>query len=79
MNWYETAFQREYLDLYYKRDDKSAKAEAEFTAAALGLREGSRILDIACGGGRHARALEALGPRSSASTCRATCCKRRTG
>lgn len=61
MNWYETAFQREYLDLYYKRDDKSAKAEAEFTAAALGLREGSRILDIACGGGRHARALEALG------------------
>jgi SAM-dependent methyltransferase len=61
MNWYETAFQREYLDLYYGRDDKAAKAEAEFAAEALGLAPGARILDIACGGGRHARAFEALG------------------
>jgi len=61
MNWYEKAFQREYLDLYYNRDDKSAKAEPEFAVGALGLQEKSRILDIACGGGRHARALEALG------------------
>jgi len=61
MNWYETAFQREYLDLYYKRDDKSAKEEAEFAVNVLGLAPESRILDIACGGGRHARALEALG------------------
>jgi len=61
MNWYETAFQREYLDLYYHRDDESAKAEVEFAARALGLRDHSRVLDIACGGGRHARALEALG------------------
>lgn len=61
MNWYETAFRREYLDLYYNRDDKAAKAEAEFAAKALGLREHSRVLDIACGGGRHARALQELG------------------
>jgi len=61
MNWYETAFQREYLDLYYNRDDASAKTEAEFAVGALGLPDHSRVIDIACGGGRHARALEALG------------------
>ncbi|MHC4953219.1 MAG: class I SAM-dependent methyltransferase [Planctomycetota bacterium] len=61
MNWYETAFRREYLDLYYHRDDASAKQEAEFAVKALALPDNARILDIACGGGRHARALEALG------------------
>jgi SAM-dependent methyltransferase len=63
MNWYETAFRKEYLDLYYRRDDAAAKAEAAFAASALGLRAGSRVLDVACGAGRHARALKALGHR----------------
>jgi SAM-dependent methyltransferase len=63
MNWYETAFRKEYLDLYYHRDDAAAKREAEFAAKALGLPEGARVLDIACGGGRHARALQELGYR----------------
>jgi len=61
VNWYETAFSKEYLDLYYNRDEKSAKAEAEFAAKVMDLPEKSRLLDIACGGGRHARALESLG------------------
>jgi len=61
VNWYETAFSKEYLDLYYNRDDKSAKAEAEFAAKVMDLPEQSRVLDIACGGGRHARAMEELG------------------
>jgi len=63
MNWYETAFQKEYLDLYYHRDDESAKGEAAFAAKALGLPEGARVLDVACGSGRHARALAELGFR----------------
>lgn len=63
MNWYETAFRKDYLDLYYRRDDATAKVEAAFAAKALGLRPGSRILDVACGAGRHARALAALGHR----------------
>jgi SAM-dependent methyltransferase len=63
MNWYETAFRKQYLDLYYHRDDESAQAEAEFAAKALGLRENSLVLDIACGAGRHARALQGLGHR----------------
>ena len=60
-NWYETAFRKEYLDLYYNRNDEAAKGEAEFAAKALGLAPGSRILDVACGAGRHARAMTALG------------------
>jgi SAM-dependent methyltransferase len=63
MTWYETAFRKEYLDLYYHRDDKSAKAEAEFAVKAMGLPENARVLDIACGGGRHARAMTDLGFR----------------
>ena len=63
MSWYETAFRKEYLDLYYHRDDKSAKAEAEFAVKAMGLPENARVLDIACGGGRHARAMTELGYR----------------
>ena len=60
-NWYETAFRKEYLDLYYNRNDAAAKGEAEFAAKALGLQQGSRVLDVACGAGRHARALTGLG------------------
>jgi len=61
VKWYETAFRKEYLDVYYRRDDDAAAAEAEFANKALGLPEQSFVLDVACGGGRHARALEALG------------------
>ncbi|MEM8884715.1 MAG: class I SAM-dependent methyltransferase [Planctomycetota bacterium] len=61
MNWYEEAFRKEYLDLYYHRDEKAAKGEAEFATKAMGLQPGSRVLDIACGGGRHARAMKELG------------------
>jgi SAM-dependent methyltransferase len=63
MNWYETAFRKQYLDLYYHRDDAAAKVEAGFAARAMGLREGARVVDVACGAGRHARALGALGLR----------------
>ena len=61
MSWYETAFRGEYLDLYYHRDDEAAKGEAAFAAEALGLKEGARVLDLACGAGRHVRALQELG------------------
>ena len=63
MNWYETAFRKEYTDLYYKRNDEAAKGEAEFAHKALGLPDGALVLDVACGAGRHARALTGLGHR----------------
>ena len=63
MRWFETAFEKQYLDLYYRRDDAAAKDEAAFAAEALALTEGSLVLDVACGAGRHARALKELGHR----------------
>jgi SAM-dependent methyltransferase len=61
MNWYETAFRKQYLDLYYHRDEAAAQGEASFAARALGLEAGARVVDVACGAGRHARALGAQG------------------
>ncbi len=63
MKWYETAFRKEYLDVYYRRGEDAAAEEAAFAAQAMGLPDHSFVLDVACGGGRHARALEALGHR----------------
>jgi SAM-dependent methyltransferase len=63
MSWYETAFRKQYLDLYYHRNDEAAKGEAAFALRALGLKGGERVVDVACGAGRHARALGALDVR----------------
>ena len=63
MTWYETAFRKQYLDLYYHRNDEAAQGEAEFAARALGLPPAATVLDVACGAGRHARALQNLGHR----------------
>ena len=63
MSWYETAFRKQYLDLYYHRNQEAAQGEAEFAARALGLPDGSRVLDVACGAGRHARVLKEIGHR----------------
>jgi SAM-dependent methyltransferase len=63
MSWYETAFRKQYLDLYYHRNDEAAKGEAAFAARAMGVGEGARVVDVACGAGRHARALGGLGLR----------------
>jgi SAM-dependent methyltransferase len=59
--WFEEAFRRHYLTVYAHRDDESAIAEAGFAVRALGTSKGSAVLDLACGAGRHARALAALG------------------
>jgi SAM-dependent methyltransferase len=61
MSWYETAFRKQYLDLYCHRSQEAAQGEAEFAAWTLGLPEGARVLDVACGAGRHARALTEIG------------------
>ena len=63
MSWYETAFRKQYLDLYYHRDDDAAKGAGKFAAKALCLPESCLVLDVACGAGRHGRALAELGHR----------------
>lgn len=59
--WYEAAFEARYLDVYAHRDDASARREVEGLLQRGLAPEGARVLDLACGAGRHARALFAAG------------------
>jgi SAM-dependent methyltransferase len=66
LNWYEAAFRAGYLSVYRHRDDASAAHEAEFLVETAGLAPDARVLDLACGAGRHARPLAAAGCRVTA-------------
>jgi SAM-dependent methyltransferase len=57
------AFGPLYLTVYGHRDDAEAKRNAPGIAALLKLRPHDRVLDLACGEGRYARALAATGYR----------------
>lgn len=62
MTWYRTFFHEDYLRIFgpYVEGDR-ARREAEGVARLLGLLPGSRVLDLACGQGRHAVPLRAAG------------------
>ncbi len=61
-NWYTEFFNEDYALIYRDRLSPDAtEREAEFVVRALGLREGDRALDLACGHGRHAAALAKRG------------------
>ena len=66
MTWFETAFRSEYLRVYRHRDEESANREAEFFLTAADLGPDDRVLDLACGAGRHARPLARAGCRVTA-------------
>ncbi len=59
--WYATAFTRTWLRLHPHRDDAEARRHAPTIVSLLRLRPGARVLDVACGAGRYARALAACG------------------
>ena len=61
--WFEEWFGEEYLQLYPHRDDAEADRAVALLARVTGLQPGWRVLDVACGAGRHARAFEAAGAR----------------
>jgi SAM-dependent methyltransferase len=61
--WFEEWFGEEYLQLYPHRDDAEAERAVGLVAEATGMRPGWRVLDVASGAGRHARAFRALGAR----------------
>lgn len=60
-DWYRKAFGGDYLRVYRRRSDEAARGEAEFAARELGLAPGDRVLDLACGAGRHSAPLAAAG------------------
>lgn len=59
--WFEEWFGEEYLRLYPHRDDAEAEQLADLLRRTIPWRPGIRILDVGCGAGRHARALERVG------------------
>jgi ubiquinone/menaquinone biosynthesis C-methylase UbiE len=56
MNWWENYFDEIYLKIYFPFVDKPEriKKEVDFIEKALELKKDMKILDLACGQGRHA-------------------------
>ena len=63
IEWFEEWFNDAYLHLYPHRDDADAERLVALLVRVLPWRPGWRVLDVACGEGRHARALAAAGAR----------------
>ena len=61
--WFEDWFGEEYLALYPHRDQADADAAVALIARTIPWRDALKVLDVACGPGRHALALEARGAR----------------
>jgi ubiquinone/menaquinone biosynthesis C-methylase UbiE len=61
--WFEEWFGEDYLRLYPHRDDADARSAVALIARSVCLQPGWRVLDVACGAGRHARAFVEAGAR----------------
>jgi SAM-dependent methyltransferase len=59
--WFEQAFESRYLRVYPHRTAQAARAEVQGLLARGLLARGGRVLDLACGQGRHVVALRAAG------------------
>ena len=60
--WYKEWFDSPYYHkLYFERDEKEAEAFIRKLVEHLKPAQGSRMLDIACGRGRHSRTLSSMG------------------
>ncbi|MFQ5689571.1 MAG: class I SAM-dependent methyltransferase [Gemmatimonadota bacterium] len=62
-DWYRDWFGITYLSLYPHRDEAEARAAVELFESAVHPEPGSRVLDLACGAGRHVRQLREAGHR----------------
>ena len=60
--WFEQWFGEEYLRLYPHRDEEDAERAIALVADVVEL-DGVRVLDLACGPGRHSQQLAARGAR----------------
>lgn len=55
--WFESWFGEDYVALYPHRNEAEAEHAIELIERSLGGRRVARVLDLACGAGRHSRAL----------------------
>jgi len=61
--WFESWFNEDYLALYPHRDAAEAGQLVQLIGRFTGWTSGWRVLDVGCGPGRHAAALEGAGVR----------------
>lgn len=59
--WFRQWFGEEYLRLYPHRDEEEAARAVELLLETSDLAPGTRVLDLACGAGRHLTPLRAAG------------------
>ena len=57
-DWFDSPF---YHKLYFERDEKEAESFIRRLADHLQIEPGSRVIDIACGRGRHCKVLASMG------------------
>ena len=62
-DWFEEYFGEEYLLLYPHRDREDAERLVALLCTRVGFEPGWRVLDVACGTGRHGAAFRARGAR----------------
>jgi SAM-dependent methyltransferase len=62
-DWFKQAFADDYVWLYAHRDEKEAAAQVRTAVKIVPFEKGQKILDIACGAGRHVLAFAKLGAR----------------
>ncbi len=74
--WYRSWFGDDYLALYPHRGRAEAAEAVELLRRALGRDHGERVLDLACGAGRHLVELEKEGFRSYGLDLSATLLRR---
>jgi SAM-dependent methyltransferase len=72
MEWFEEWFGEEYLRLYPHRDDAEAERAVGLIVKALPFEPGWRVLDVACGAGRHSRSFVSAGARCTGLDLSAT-------
>ena len=63
--WFRDWFGEAYLELYPHRDEEEAARAVALYGERTGLPAGSRVLDLACGAGRHLQRLRAAGLRAT--------------
>lgn len=62
-DWYRRTFSGDYLWLYAHRSDREAQRQISTALKLLPFARGQRVLDLACGAGRHVIALARRGAR----------------
>jgi SAM-dependent methyltransferase len=70
--WFEEWFGEDYLRLYPHRDEAEAERAVGLIVRTVPYQAGWRVLDVACGAGRHTRAFSSHGARCTGVDLSAT-------